>query len=141
MTLPAVVMRLSVVMKSSRVVLVSLPSSEYELKYMKYEMIYEMKIYKSPPGPVGLLRPGPHRTLPNPCVSFFFQGAAHPSLSFKNYPCFFSGSLSVSLKAHVAQLSNIRVCSASPKWIYILDFREAHSVVSLVGLPPGALVG
>lgn len=62
------------------------------------------------------------------------KGCTHFAI-FKIAPIFFPrSSLSVPLKADVAQkqLSDIRVCSASPKWIYILDFREAHSVVSLM---------
>jgi len=80
--------------------------------------------------------PPSHSSQPLACLSLF-KRAAHTLLSyFTLIPIFVPSTsfLSVSLKADVAhqQLSDVRVCSAGPKWIYILDFREAHSVVSLM---------
>lgn len=98
---------------------------------------------ESPPGPLGISASRPASLFPAPtCLSSF--KAPH---IFKITPIFyflFPSSLSVSLKADGAQkqLGSVRVwrTHARTKWIYILDFREARSLVSLTDSHRGALV-
>lgn len=73
---------------------------------------------ESPPGPLGLLHPGPHRTLPNLGTSFFFQRTAPTLLSLK-LPLFFSSSLSASHKKTLSNIStrSILALSGFTYWI------------------------